>query len=174
MQDTEYAPLYSRTERMRFVILGVASGVALICIGKYWLSHWFAQFVATAPCSSIFGMSAVVILWYGLFVALPLLAAILVGFALGMPGYRILRDGQAPPLNQKVFHPTRLRRGAVAQRIGYLQLLAFVPLLVIALWGSFQAASLVKQQTHQLSKCAANYSFKPRPLRGFVFAPALR
>jgi hypothetical protein len=160
MEDMEYAPLYTRSERLRFAIPGLVLGATLILLGKYWLSPWFSQFVASAPCSNVMGVRAVVILWYGLFVALPLFGSLLVGYALGMHGYRILRDGQAPPLNQKVFRPTRIMRGSVAKRIGYLQLFAFVPFLVIATWGSFQAADLVKQKTYQPAKCAASNSFR--------------
>ena len=165
MEDTGYASIYSRYERMRFAVLGVVLGAALILLSRYWLSPWFAQFVTTAPCSNVMGVRAVVILWYGLFVALPLFASVLVGCGLGVPGYRILRDGQAPPLNQKVFRPTRIMRGSAAQRIGWLQLFAFVPFFVIATWGSFQAAAMVKQQVLHPTKCAANNSFKPNPLR---------
>lgn len=142
---------------MCLVILGISSVAALIWFGKCWGSRWFADFVAATPCSTIFGVKAVVISWYGMFVALPLLEAVLVGFALGAAGYSIFRDGQTRPLNQKVFRPTQIRRGAVAHRIGYLQILAFVPFFGIALWGSFQASTSVIQRTHPSSKCAANF-----------------
>lgn len=82
------------------------------------------------------------VVWYGLFIGIPLSAALIVAGTTGYRGYKVLRDGQAPPKGEKVFKPTRIVRGVKAKMIGYLQLFSFVPLLAFAIWGGFQAHAM--------------------------------
>ena len=68
--------------------------------------------------------------------------AVVVGLTMSRRGYKILRDGQMPAVGEKVFRPTRIKRGASARLAGYAYLLAFTPFVVLALWGHGQAAAL--------------------------------
>jgi hypothetical protein len=167
MDPTEFAEIYSRGERLRFVLLGAIIGLPVICTFKFVIFPWLAQFSASAPCRTVLGIDGSVFLWYGLFVGMPLFLAVFIGFAAGHRGLRILQGEQFPPAGEKAFRRTAIRRGAAARRIGLLHLIAATPFLAIAIWGYPQAASLSTQLRQVPIKCAANNSFKPNPLRSF-------
>jgi len=138
----EFAEEYTRAERLRFVVLGVAAGAALVLASRSWLLPWLSAFAASAPCRQLLGIGAVTWLWYGLFVGIPLFGAAVVAATMGRRGYKVLRDGQMPPVGEKVFLPTRIKRGTGAKIAGYARLFAFAPFVVLAIWGSAQAAAL--------------------------------
>lgn len=154
----EFAEQYSTAERVRFVVLGSASGALLIGLGKLWLFPWLREFSASAQCRTILGSSGTDVLLYGLLAGLPFFAGLVVACALGRRGFKVLRDRQFPPLREKSFRLTRIRRGSRATIIGYLHVLAFVPFLVLGLWGCVQAAALSKHAQHKAVDCAANNS----------------
>ncbi len=133
--------MYS-AERVRIIVLYVIFGGAVSAVSKFYFFPWLTQFANTAHCRIVLGMDGQFVVWYGLFVGIPLSAALIVAGFMGSRGYKILRDGQAPPLGEKVFKPTRITRGVKAKMIGYIQLLSFVPLLAFAIWGGFQAHAM--------------------------------
>ncbi len=154
----EFAEEYSFAERVRLICVGVAIGGAWVLAWKLWLLPWFDAFVESAPCRSVFGISGLTVLWHGLFVGLPLVLACFFACMEGRRGLKILREGQSPPIGDKVLRPTRIKRGAAARRSGYFHLFAFTPLLVVAIWGSFQAASLSAQSPLKHPACTASDS----------------
>lgn len=156
MQNTpEFAEEYSPTERVRMVVVGLVVGAALIAAGKLWLFPWLGQFSASAACRSVLGLSGVTVLLHGLFVGIPLFSAILVGSTVGRRGYKILSQGQIPPVGEKVLRPTRIERGRKATVFGYVHILASAPLVALAVWGYFQAGELEGQIHIEPANCAA-------------------
>jgi len=162
----EFAEQYSKAERIRIALVGTTAGALLIGAEKFWFSPWLREFAASAQCRTVFGFSGTNVLFYGLFVGLPFSAGFVVACALGRRGFKILRDGQFPPLREKSLGLTRIRRGSSATLIGYLHVLAFVPLLALGILGFGRAVALSNQAQHKAIDCAANNSFKPKPLRG--------
>jgi hypothetical protein len=142
MSLPEFAETYSRGERIRFVLAGAVLGALGLAVWQLWMLPWIAEFADTAPCRTVFGVSGTTVLWFGLFVGLPLLFAVLFAIGFGRPGLAILREHQYPPRGVKVIHPVRIRRGAAARWIGYLHMLACTPFIAIALWGYGQALTL--------------------------------
>jgi hypothetical protein len=142
MSPPGFAQTYSRGERIRFVLVGAVLGALGLAVWKWWVLPWIAGFPASAPCRTVFGANGATVLWFGLFVALPLLFAALSAIGLGRPGLAVLREGRYPPDGVKVFRPVRIRRGAAARWIGYLHVLACAPFLAIAIWGYGQAVAL--------------------------------
>jgi hypothetical protein len=154
-QEPEFAEEHTPAERIRFIIIGVATGALVILLGKYWLFPWFKEFASSAPCRNIFGIEGLTVLWYGLFVGMPVAVTALVISIFGCRGYKIIREGQFPPAKEKVYRPTKIRRGMKARLIGYIHLLAFLPPLVLSIWGSYQAKELLKTKQPNTSTCAA-------------------
>ena len=154
----EFAAQYSKAERVRFIALGAMVGAVLIFAGKLWLFPWLREFASSAQCRSVLGINGVTALWYGVFAGLPLIAAVVVACTVGLRGFRILRDGQVPPLREKAFRRIQIRRGPRAQVIGYLHAMAFIPFFAISLWGCVQAAALSKQALHEPVGCTADHS----------------
>lgn len=141
----EFAEPYTKEDAIRIVVIGTLAGAAVVILGKSWLFPSLKEFATTAPCRAVWGIDGMTVLWYGLFVGLPLLAALLTLATLGWRGYKIFRDGQFPPLKEKVARPTRIRRGRKARLIGYLHLCACLPLLALSVWGYFQAEELLQR-----------------------------
>lgn len=154
--EPEFAEEHTPAERIRFVVIGTLIGALVVISSKAWLFPWIREFATSAPCRTVFGIEGLTVLWYALFVGLPLQAAVLVAATFGWRGYKILRDDQFPPAKEKVYRQTRIRRGSKAKRIGYLHLAAFLPLLALTLWGGFQAAELSRTTRPNVGSCAAN------------------
>lgn len=165
-KSPEFAEQYSAAERIRFVAFGAITGAVLIWTGKFWLFPWLREFAASAQCRTVFGSNGATVLWYGVFVGLPFFVAIVVACTVSRRGFKILRDGQVPPLGEKVFRKIQVRRGGQAKLVGYLHAIAFVPLVAISLWGCVQAAALSEQALQKSTSCTANHSFKTKSLRG--------
>lgn len=153
--DAEFAPEHTLAARLRFVALGIAGGVVVMALNQRWFLPWLKQFAASPQCYSAFGMSGDRLFFHSIFVWSPLALATLVGLAAGPRGYRILRDGQTPPIGEKVFRRTRVERGVKAQVSGYTQVFLFVPFLLIALWGWFTAEEMLQKAQHPPPPCAA-------------------
>ena len=160
MAPVEFAPEYSKAERVRFLVLAFAAGALLVAVCQLWFFPWLRDFSAAAQCRSIFGINGTVLLFYGVFVGLPLHAALLIAATAGRRGYRILREGRTPPSGEKVFRPTPIIRGAKARLSGYMQIFCAAPLLALAIWGGFQAHALVTQTEAVPARCAANSSIE--------------
>lgn len=147
--------MYTPRELTRFVAFGIVAGLLAIGISKLWFFPWLHAFAASAPCRTVFGHSGTAVLLYGMFVGLPGLTALVVATTLGRRGLRILRDGRVPPLGEKSFRLTRIRRGGHTTLVGYLHVVMFVPFVALALWGSVQAAALVRQAQRNAVDCTA-------------------
>lgn len=154
--EPEFAPEHSKAERIRVIMVGVVCGASIVFAANTWLWPWLHAFINWAPCHTVFAIQGQTLLWYGLFVGLPLQAALLVAALCGWRGYKVLRDGQCPPRHEKVYRPTRIRRGTQARLIGYLHLTAFLPLLALSVWGGFQAQQLASTTAPKASLCTAD------------------
>jgi hypothetical protein len=152
----EFADQYSTPERIRFVVVGAIAGAIVIFARKFWLVPWLRDLAVSAPCRMVFGSNGATVLWYAVFVGLPFFVTMVIVCTVGRRGLKILRDGQVPPLREKVFRPTRIQRGPYAQFVGYLHVVAFVPLVALTLWGCVQAAALSQQSQLKPANCAAD------------------
>ncbi|WP_395703555.1 hypothetical protein [Aquabacterium sp.] len=140
----EYAPERSPKEKFALVLLGVALGGLALWFKAQVLVPWLQHLAAAPRATGPFGLPAGTFLAYGLFVGLPLLAC-LPTLLLCWRGYRIMATGQVPPPGERVFRRTPIRRGRRAVLVGWLHTLPSVMLLLLAAWGSTQAASLARQ-----------------------------
>lgn len=138
----EYAEQYSRTERVRFILIGLALNGSLFLLWKYWALPRWADFANMSPCYEFWGISGVTILFHALFVGIPLLSALAVAVLISRRGLKILRDVQVPYQGEKVFRLTRIKRGRIALLAGWGHVLAPLPFVAIAVWGAPQADAL--------------------------------
>ena len=160
VQPVEYAPEYSHAERVRFVVLGTAAGALVVAGCQFWFFPLLREFSASAHCRNVLGVSGIAVLFYGVFVGVPLHAALLVGALIGRRGFKVLREGRLPPSGEKVFRPTPVIRGAKAKLLGYVQLFAAAPLFGLAVWGVVQAQATVQQAQQYPVRCAPNPSIE--------------
>ena len=162
----EYAPEYTAAQRLRIVVLGLVAGAWVLALCQFWLSPLVRAFSASAHCRTVFGFSGVAVLFHGVFVGLPLTSALLVAMLLGRRGIKVLREGRMPPAGEKVFRRTPIVRGVKAKALGWVQLLAAVPLLGLAVWGAFQAQGMVAEVQRHPVRCAPAV-----PYHGMSVAP---
>lgn len=149
----DYAELCSLRERLRFVALGLIVFGAVYLLWQHWgLPRWEA-FASNPQCYRLWGVEGVSLLFYGLFVGLPLSLALLGGLLSSRRGLRVLRDGQSPYRGEKVLRRTRIRRGNAARLIGWVQLLAPLGFVFIALWGAGAAHQLVTHSAAAAPVC---------------------
>lgn len=151
----DIAAQYTPRERLRFVLAGTAIGAVGWLMATRWVFPWVGAFADSAPCRSVLGIPATRVLWVGLFVGVPALAAVVVGATLGRRGRRILCEGRVPLRHERTFRPTPVRRGRRAVFIAYAHLLACVPFVLLALWGAGRAAHLSAQVQPGAGQCVA-------------------
>lgn len=138
----DYAELYTRAERVRFVGIGLAVHAVLFVLWTSWGLPWWEAFAERAPCVEFAGIDGVTLLFHALFVGLPLLMTLAFMLLISRRGLRILRDQQVPYRGEKVFRPTRIRRGRIARLIGWAHVLSPLPFVIFTAWGASQAATL--------------------------------
>jgi hypothetical protein len=151
-------------ERVRLLAFWLAAGGAAVLVGRLGFFPWLRGFAESAHCRSILGIEGAAVLFHGLFVGVPMLGAGLASVLISRRGCKILRQGRAPPVGEKVFRPTPVLKGARARRSGWLQLVSPVPFLALAVWGGFQARSLTAAPIGVPKRCAADTALQA-PLR---------
>jgi hypothetical protein len=149
-----FAPEYSLKEKLRIIAVSLLVGSIFIFAMKLVFFPWLTAFASTNPCNKVLGLSAAQVLWYGMFVGMPMMFALLIGGFGAYQGARVLRDGQSPPVGQKVMRPTRIRVGTAAKVMGWFQVLSFVPFVLVGFWGTGPAAEL-SEKALMTKDCAA-------------------
>lgn len=119
-------------------------------IHNKWVFPFIAWYADNAHCYNPLGYSGILVLWYFIFVGLPLLSAFLIGiFSLPL-GVKSLIHQQFPPKGFKVYKPTEIIKGnkAKMKAIGYM----IAPLLfvLIGIWGYFQVNEMPIKSTTEL------------------------
>jgi len=165
-EPPEFAEEYTFRERASLAARGIAISGLVLLASKQWLLPAFNAFVATAPCRTVLGVNGSTLLWYGLFVGLPLLAFAFLFLAQGRQGLRILRENRFPPAGEKVLRRTLIRRGAAARRIGYLHLFVSTPLIALVIWGCIQARTLAHEMQLGGTACVPVTGSDVRPDAG--------
>ena len=105
----EYAPQYSRREKIRKLATFAALLLALALAWQFCFLPWFNDLAAHSDCRT-----------------LPLLLASLMALFVLPLAWRVLRSRQYPPLGEKTLCRTRIHRGtdALAIAVALLALLA--------------------------------------------------
>ncbi len=138
MSVIEYAEEFSKGEKLRRILLALLLGLFIMITHNKWVFPFISWYAETVHCHNPLGYSGISVLWYSLFVGLPLFCALLVGLPLIPIGIKGLRDKQFPPKGVKVYKPTKILRGWQADLKSIFHL--FVPffLVLFSLWGYFQ------------------------------------
>lgn len=166
-EGVEYAEEYTPAGRRKFAIKTFAVAIPAFLLLQFWAFPQLDHFAKTSECQQYFGHSGAELLFYGIFVGLPLLCAALVGVPVALSGIRILREGRSPPKGVKVLQRTRVRRGAAAMWIGLSRQIALVMLVGLAIWGGSAAGSILAGSDHSGAtspKCTSSASPQSAPV----------
>ena len=138
----DYAPLYSKGERIRLALILVAVFAPLILLAHFWLIPLITYYAKYANCFYYDDINGVELLFYAVFVAMPLAFALIVLLIMGPRSLRIIRAGQDPLPKEKVLRKTKYRYGPAAMWFPALTLVVVTAFIGISIWGSFQVGKL--------------------------------
>lgn len=138
----EYAEEFSKSEKLKRICLFLLLGVLVFIIHKKWFIPFLDWYVDTVHCHTPFGYPGISVLWYALFVGLPLLSAFIIGIVTVPTGFKGLLHKQFPPKEMKVYKPTAIRRGWQGNLKSIFHLLVPALLILCAVWGYFQVGQM--------------------------------
>ncbi len=131
-QEPKYAEQYTDEERKKILIRYLIIFAGLFVLGVFWLQPLLTEFINTAHCQVYYGISGIVVIVYGLFVALPLLIAVILQLVMTPMALRVIRQRRWPPHETRVLQKTVVVEGRRAVVRGYVLLLV-MPIFFISL-----------------------------------------
>ena len=137
-----YAPLYSKRERIRLVLKLALVFVPLFLLSHYWFVPAVGEYATYANCYQYGEMNGVEVLMYGVLVGIPLSTALLYALLFGPRSLRIIRAGQDPLPGEKVLRKTRYRYGKMAWLTPIFTVLLVLVFIGFAVWAAPQAGEL--------------------------------
>ena len=141
-EGVEYAPEYSPKEKRRQLFWALLSVIPFFVVTIYWWLPWFNQYVEYAHCDNYGSFTGFHVVSYSLFVAAPIIIALMFGF-LG-PGFvKVFQVGQFPLPGKKVSRPTKYVYGWRARLIGTIYFITVISLMGLSIWGYFAANELI-------------------------------
>ena len=141
----QWAPRYSRAERLRRVVFHGAWALPLFLVTQFLFFPWFETFVETAPCRLLGPFRAIDVVIYAMFVGLPGSFLLIVLAIEGRHSLRVWQLAQHPLPGEKVLKPTRYVFGRRARLRPLLFLLLVLGVAGLTLQGVFWAGGFVGQ-----------------------------
>ncbi len=139
---SDYAPLYSKRERIRIALWLAALLLPFTLFLQYWLRPRVEAYARFANCQVYGDINGVHVLLYAIFTGAPLFMALLLLLLFGRRSMRLFRHRQDPLPGEKVLRKTRYRYGRAALRQPILLGFVIVLLAGFAIWGGFQVGEL--------------------------------
>ncbi len=139
----EFAPEYSKKEKVLLMLKHIAWAIPLILIAKLVFFPWFENYVNNAHCYKYGNITGTEVVFYGLLVGLPLS---LVGLLLLLEGsncIRILQLAQSPLPGEKVFKPTKYVYGFRAKLKPLFIFIVLVLLVGLSINGIYLAKKII-------------------------------
>lgn len=157
-----YAPEYTTKERINIILKALAWAVPLFATLKFWFFPWLKQYSANAHCYQYGNFTGLHIIFYGLFIGLPLLMACMLLILEGKRSINIIKLGQSPLPGEKVLSPTKYIYGTQAKLKAYLFFAIMLLVLGLSVQGYFWVQPLIiKIPSIDVSKCNALTQHSP-------------
>ena len=159
MTGAEFAPEYSKREKLRLLLMHIAWAFPLFIVTQHFFLPWFSLYIQQAHCYHYAGWAGNELVFYGLFVGLPVSLVVILLLIEGPRTMRILlspnRSAQNPLPNEKVFKPTRYTYGAKAKIKPTILLMLLMLLLAMSIRGIFWAQDIIAMtSTDTKSTCS--------------------
>lgn len=153
----EFAPEYSKKERVILLLKHMAWAIPLFAITKYHFLPWFEVYAENAHCYRYGNITGTDLVFYGLFVGLPLLFAIALFLLEGTNSIKIIRLGQNPLPGTKVFKPTKYKYGFRAKLKPFFLIISMVFFVGLAIKGVYSASQIINMvNPKELPKCKSS------------------
>ena len=132
---SEFAPEYTRKERLRIVAVHSAWVIPFFLVVEYWFFPWLTDYSDRAHCYDYGSFTGSELLLHTVFVGLPIVTGLLVLAIEGKRSLQILRIGQSPLPGEKVFRSTKYTYGLRAKVRPFIVICMVVSLLILSLMG---------------------------------------
>ncbi|MFC3151050.1 hypothetical protein ACFOEK_08425 [Litoribrevibacter euphylliae] len=139
----EYAPEYSKKERVMILLKHSVWAIPLFLWAQFWFLPWIKAFADQSHCYDYGVMTGTEALFYGLFVGMPLSLVLLVLLIEGPRTIKIIRLGQNPLPGEKVLKPTKYQYGTRAKLKPYGLMIILVLLVALSVRGIFWANDII-------------------------------
>lgn len=153
---SEDAPEYTKRERIILALKIAAWIIPIILVSELWFFDWLSEYVKNSNCYYYGKINGVHLVFYGLFVLMPLTFAIILFIFEGRRSIKVIKLGQNPLPNEKVFSPTKYKYGTAAKVHPFVLFSLILFLIGLSIWGGFQA----KELTRDIKPCADNKLFR--------------
>lgn len=152
----DYAPEYTTKERINIFLTVLAWGGPLVAALQFWFFPWLKQYSANAHCYQYGSFTGLHIIFYGLFIGLPLLMTCLLLILEGKRSINIIKLGQTPLPGEKVLAPTKYIYGTQAKLKAYLFFAIILFVMGLSVQGYFWAQPFItKISSADVSQCNA-------------------
>ena len=153
----EFAPEYSKKERVILLLKHMAWAIPLFAITKYHFLPWFEVYAENAHCYRYGNITGTDLVFYGLFVGLPLLFAIALFLLEGANSIKIIRLGQNPLPGTKFFKPTQSNYGFPDTLNPFFLIISMVFFVGLAIKGVYSASQIINMvNPKELPKCKSS------------------
>lgn len=152
----DYAPEYTTKERIHIILKVLVWAGPLVLTLQFWFFPWLKQYSANAHCHQYGNLTGLHIIFYGLFIGLPLLTACMLLILEGKRSINIIKLGQSPLPGEKVLRPTKYIYGTQAKLKAYLFFTIMLFVLGLSAQGYFWVQPFIaKIPSVDVSQCNA-------------------
>lgn len=151
---SEFAPEYSKREKIVLVAKLLAVIIPLALLSQYWFFPALNEYAENAHCHQYGPVNGLDIVFYGTFIGLPLSLALVIFILEGRRSIKVLKIGQHPLPGEKVLKPTRYTYGWKAKIGPVLILVVIASLVGFSVWGTFAAQHMISMaEKKRLPSC---------------------
>jgi len=143
--EPEFAPEYSSKERLHKFAVVAPLVLGLYAAVEWWFLPVIRRFSDNAYCETVLGVPGQVVLFYGLFIGIPMLSGLLVCAMTINCSLKAIRARRYPPPGEKVFRRTKVKTGWSAVAIACGPIVITILLFCLACWGYGAATELIEK-----------------------------
>lgn len=151
--NNEFALEYSMRERVKLLFKYFLIFLPLFAVSKWWFFPWLTEYMEVAHCYSYGEITGIHLVFYGLFVGIPLFMFIFIFFTEGIKNIRVFKLGQHPLPGEKVFKPTKYTYGKAAKIKTLPVFFVLVVLLGFSVYGISAASNIISMVEKRELNC---------------------
>ncbi len=160
---SEFAPLYSKKERLVHLLKIASWGVPLVVISNWYLIPNMTRYIQVAHCDQILGFNGLTATFYLLFSIIPALFGMTLLAIEGPRALKVFKVGQSPLPGEKVLRKTRYQYGWKAKVKPTIMMFVVGVFFCIAVFGHFVIQDLMADfDKSSLELCEYQYGVDVR------------
>lgn len=129
---------------------------------SFWFFPWFEDYANNAHCYNYGSFTGVHVVFYGVFVGIPLLSALLVFAVEGPRSIKVIQLGKNPLPNEKVYKSKKYSYGLKARIKPFLLFVVLLFLVGLSIRGIFWANDIIDLPKKKTPLCINSYQGAPK------------